>query len=144
MRARAELRTRLAALLSLALIVGVIGGVVIGAAAGARRTNSAYDRFIRASGSPNALVGSRSPGDLERIIPKVRSLPQVAEAAVISHPVVDATSERGRELFDAGLSVFWTPFEHPGSRWFRPKVVAGRLPDPGRADEAAVAYKAGS
>src|SRR5439155_26928298 len=67
-----------------------------------------------------------------------------AEAAVISHPIVDASSEQGRRLFEVGVNLFWSPFEHPGTSWFRPKVIEGRLPDPSRTDEVAIAYKAGS
>src|SRR5438876_1022966 len=110
MRARSELRHGWGAVVTLGVIVGLVGGVVIAAAAAARRTESAYDRFVVATGSPNTVVGSRGAGGPSGIdIAKVRAIPQVSEAAVISHPIVDVTSERGRELFQVGANVFWAP-----------------------------------
>src|SRR5256885_2039752 len=47
LRARSELRSRLGAILVLALIAGTLGGGVIAAAAGARRTDTAYPRFLK-------------------------------------------------------------------------------------------------
>src|SRR5947208_16854206 len=48
LRTWSELRTRWRAALSLALLVGVSGGVVMAASAGARRTHTAYTRFVTA------------------------------------------------------------------------------------------------
>jgi ABC-type lipoprotein release transport system permease subunit len=141
LRARSELRSRWAAILSLALIVGVIGGVVIAAAAGARRTDSAYSRFLVDTGSPNAAVfAGRTEALGPEIISTIRALPQVADSVVIRLPQVDATTTVGKHLWETGVNAFASPFEHPGSRWIRPKVIAGRLPDPSRSDEIAILY----
>ena len=56
---RSESRRRWRAWLSLALIVGVFTGAVVTAAAGARRTESAYARFLSWSKAPDALVGAQ-------------------------------------------------------------------------------------
>src|SRR5262249_28742191 len=45
-RARADLRARWAAWLAVALAIGIAGAVALTAAAGARRTDTAYDRFL--------------------------------------------------------------------------------------------------
>src|SRR5438093_817542 len=58
LRTWSELRTRWRAALSLALLVGVSGGVVMAASAGARRTHTAYTRFVAAPGEfPPQTVG---------------------------------------------------------------------------------------
>ena len=49
LRLRAELRHQWRAWLALAVLLGVIGGIALTAAAGARRTDTAYPRFLRAS-----------------------------------------------------------------------------------------------
>ena len=54
MRARSELRGRWRAVTALILIVGVAAGVVMTAAAGARRTESAYPRFVAWANPPDA------------------------------------------------------------------------------------------
>jgi ABC-type lipoprotein release transport system permease subunit len=80
MRARAEVRSHLAAVLVLAVIVGVIGGVVIAAAAGARRTVSAYPRLLEAKSALSQAVDvtSRDPVTSRSILSEVERLPQVS------------------------------------------------------------------
>src|SRR5207237_9608592 len=56
LRVRADLRARWRSWLGLTLIMGLAGGAVLAAAAGARRTDSAYSRFLRSSRGPDALV----------------------------------------------------------------------------------------
>ena len=51
-----ELRARSRAWIALALLVGVAGGAVLLTAAGARRTDSAYARYLRASHASDLLV----------------------------------------------------------------------------------------
>ena len=52
----AELRRRWRSWLSVALLVGAFAGVVTAAAAGARRTDSAYPRFLAWSKAPDLLI----------------------------------------------------------------------------------------
>src|SRR5213595_2744285 len=90
MRARSELRSRVAAIVSLALIVGVIGGVVAAAAAGARRTETAYPRFLA---SENALtlvvqVGSKEdPPTARRVLREIEGFPQVKATTLVANAV---------------------------------------------------------
>ncbi len=73
-RLRAVGRQRWRAWLALALLVGLGGGIVLGALAGARRTDSAYGRFLK---EVNAFDVALAGEDLEA----VRRLPQVADVA---------------------------------------------------------------
>jgi ABC-type lipoprotein release transport system permease subunit len=135
MRARAELRTRYAAILSLALIVGVIGGVVIAAAAGARRTETAYPRFLRAEKAMDVVVDvtGRDPAAVDRVLNRVASLPQILDSGRI-------TLAQGSLLIPGRRkpgNVF--PIVSLDGRFGfsinRPKILRGRMLDPRSTDE---------
>ena len=57
-----ELRTRWRGWAVLVLLVALAGGAVMTAAAGARRTSSAYPRFLRASHASDLLVSPAGTG----------------------------------------------------------------------------------
>ena len=80
-RARAEIRDRWRALVSLALVIGLGGGFVLAAMTGARRTDSVYSRFLAATGASDVEVIDDN-SDVATPIPieKVIALPQVASA----------------------------------------------------------------
>jgi ABC-type lipoprotein release transport system permease subunit len=134
-RFRVELRTRWRAWLGLALLVGFAAGLVIAAAAGARRTDSAYDRFLRSqraydvgvfvdnpvSGSPFAYIAPDA----------IAHLPQVAESA---HGVLIPIA------FDDGIAGLVATDGRIGRSINRFKFVEGRAPDPERANEVAVGF----
>jgi hypothetical protein len=56
LRLRADLRQHWRGWLGLALLLGLIGGITLTAAVGARRTDTAYPRFLRASHAADLLV----------------------------------------------------------------------------------------
>jgi FtsX-like permease family len=129
---RAELRRRWRAWLSVALLAGAFAGVVTAAAAGARRTDSAYPRLLAWSKAPDMLVVS---GYSAAFAPLPRAalarLPQVTDVAYVRtvglrapHDITLLAPEDNRV---------------PGRFWKR-KIVAGRLVDPGRADEVNVSF----
>jgi putative ABC transport system permease protein len=85
-RLRSELRSRWRTWLSLTLMLGLFGGAVIAIAAGARRTDSAYQRFLVWSHAPDVEVprftSSISNGVFGLVTMKdVEALPQVAGSA---------------------------------------------------------------
>jgi hypothetical protein len=57
-----ELSTRWRSWAGLALLAGLAGGVVLAAAAGARRTDTAYPRFLQASRASDVLVSPQGTG----------------------------------------------------------------------------------
>jgi ABC-type lipoprotein release transport system permease subunit len=126
----AEARRRWRTWLGLALLVGLFGGVVTAAAAGARRTDDAYIRFVQANHGASYLVEDFVPNSEAAVLAPaaVAALPSVAEADSfrVFGPVSDigfnlVASPDGR-AFGTGLN--------------RPKLIQGRLPDPARTDEA--------
>jgi hypothetical protein len=141
-RARVELLRRLRSTLALALVLGLFGGAVLAAAAGARRTDSAYDRFLRDTRSADLFVLNSGTGDdvppvdLKQVV----KLPQVRTAVVVPLLYGLITTEHGTILTpDGGLSAL--PDGVEAKDLFRPKILAGRLPDYSRIDEIAVGYR---
>jgi putative ABC transport system permease protein len=144
MRARAQLRGRARASLFLALLVGLAGALVLAAAAGARRSEAALPRFLAANQTVDAAVflPSMAPGDdLAGARRRVAKLPEVAqvfrESGRVGALVLAGTgpADRGRWHRQLGR-ISLDP--GGGAVFGRPIVVAGRLPDEDRAEEAAV------
>ena len=77
MLARAELRRAWRTLLALGLLAGATLGIALAAAQVARRTSTAYDRLVEATGAPDAVV--LVLGDEQRARAVTR-LPEVAES----------------------------------------------------------------
>src|SRR5438477_144216 len=134
MRARSELRSRIWASVALALLIGLAGGIVLTAVAGASRTDSAYRRYLQATRAADFLISTGVSGR-NVFYRELARLPQVEAAGVIAgeplggfdpsthrpDPFIQTTaSEEGK----AGYTVD------------RPRLLAGRMPDPSRPLEA--------
>jgi len=118
------------------VLVAVAGGAVLAAVAGARRTDSAYPRFLQASNSSDVLVSpvGTGLGGYYRALAGLPGVAAVAPLAVLNAraPVQLVAPVRGPVQLVA-----------PADRRFQrlvdiPKVLAGRLPLPDRADEVAL------
>src|SRR5687767_1561119 len=112
MRLRAEFRARWRAWLGLALAFGIAGGAATAAAAGARRTESAYPRFVEEYEAFDLItggLGSGRPDAIDRMQRAIRELPQVEEFAMsqfVAESVVlpSGASVSFPEIFVAGDS----------------------------------------
>jgi hypothetical protein len=143
LRAKAQLRGRVQATVLLAVLVGLAAGMVLAAVAGARRTNTALPRFIAHDRGIDATVDfpgagqQRSRDPLARELREVAALPEVAGVARLTAIILssaDPASPVGRRR-DLGF----LPMDPGVSRIVgRPIVVAGRLANEQRADEAVV------
>jgi hypothetical protein len=121
--------------LVVALICGLLGMVALGALAGARRTDTAYGRYLHAINSSDVFVNV--PGPVLPVIRQVERLPGVASAAATvglnANPVVNG------EVNDAWLTNGLTgSLDGDGFRQDRLTVLAGRLPRPGATGEIAL------
>lgn len=133
MLVRSRLSRRWRGWLLITLLAGLAGGVVMTAAAGARRTDTAYPRFLAATRAEDVLVSTGSTD----IVPAIEKLPQVSEASLLvgffmghvdaqghigagAQRTLGTTDDRALYSFDTG------------------HLVAGRLPDPRRTDEVAI------
>ena len=138
-RARADLRSRWRAWMSLALLVGLIGAVVLAAAAGARRTQTAFGRFLAASRAPDALISPQANG-LEGFDSEVARLPEVAESGELAGvPLVriDRSGEVDSLLAAPPASVDG----RTGYAIDRPNMLSGRMPHPEREAEIFVSQE---
>jgi ABC-type lipoprotein release transport system permease subunit len=135
LRLRAEARTRWRTWLGLGLIVGLLGGAVLTAAAGARRTDTAYSRLERSTNAADVLISTEGTG-LNGYDAALGRLPQVAEVAKIATPALALIGPKGAP--DTNVYALLSVDGRFGISISRPKVVAGRLPLPTDAANAAL------
>jgi hypothetical protein len=88
MRLRSELRARWRAWLGLALLIGLVGAAAVAAAAGVRRTETAYPRFVQAQNGYDLITGG-FPGRIDpgRALARMEALPEVAHGDRPARPV---------------------------------------------------------
>jgi hypothetical protein len=141
MRVRADARARWRAWLALAVLVGIASGASIAAAAGARRTESAYPRFLDSHESYDVTFGGTGESkDINVIAEKIMALPQVAKATRMRFASAAATLPSGREVGFPDFVALVDPLGRDGvsiSRW---KILEGRAPNPNRPDEAVIPF----
>ena len=130
-----ELRARWAGWAVLVLLVAVAGGAVLTAAAGARRTASAYPRFLRASHASDLLVSPAGTG-LQGYYAALARQPGVAMVAPGVGLNVQPAGHAGR--LDLAAATEAPDGWRLGHALDVPKLLAGRLPEPGRPGEIAV------
>jgi hypothetical protein len=130
-----EFRTRWQGWAVLVLLVAVAGGAVLTAAAGARRTSSAYPRYLRASHASDLLVSPAGTG-LGGYYAALARQPGVALVAPGVGLNVQPTGHAGR--LDLAAAIEAPANQQLGRDLDIPRVLAGRLPGPGRPGEIAV------
>ena len=135
-RFRAELRSRWRAWLGLGLLVGLAAGAVIALAAGARRTDSAYGRFLEAQDAYDVMVfdwgqpGAPGIGGFD----KIKALPTVEDSAEGDFGVLPVGDSHFVALAGADGRI--------GSEINLFKLLDGRPANPERVDEAVVTVTA--
>ena len=118
---------------ALALLIAVSGAVVLTTAAGARRTDSAFERFAESSNAADVQVQYSTGEDIDDDV----------QAAFRAHPDVEDVAPlyftfAFNEASDYDLLVISGPDPALLREIDRPRVLEGRLPDPGAADEVLV------
>ena len=131
-------------MVGLALLVAVLGGVVLATAAGARRTSTAYERLLAVTNPPELLVSPPGGGpgfDPSPFYDELEQLPGVRGINVFAGiPLAPEAGTPSARLAEAlgGIGVL-APIDGTGDKDIgRPRLLAGRLPDAGRADEVMV------
>jgi ABC-type lipoprotein release transport system permease subunit len=138
LRATAQLRGRAWVTVLLAVLVGLAGGMVLAAVAGARRTDAALPRFLAYDrAAADAIIYSPGGGQLRRELGVLAALPEVARVTRITTTIVSSLDPANQTSLRRAVG--YLPLD-PGGSWMfgRSIVVAGRLPDERRADEAVV------
>ena len=138
MRFRVEFRSRWRTWLTLAMLAGVAGGLVIAGIAGARRTDSALARHLDDYRFPDATVGLSNNSNSLRAVAWIRGLPLVQASALDAELSYCARDARDRPVIDNGPQAVWFLVSldgRDGVALHRPKLLAGRTPDPARPRE---------
>ncbi len=134
MRARSELRTFRRSLVSLALLVALESTVVMAAAGAARRTDSAYPRFLRTYGGADFFLLTPPTEEVPGVDPlRISKLPQVSFAEPVKWAFLII---RGK--FVPGLVRSQDPTR---SRIDRFKIVQGRAADPSDPREVVLSLR---
>jgi ABC-type lipoprotein release transport system permease subunit len=134
-----DLRARWRGWVVLVVLVAAAGGAVLTAAAGAVRTDSAYPRFLKASKASDLLVAPDRPG-LHGFFDALAHLPGARAVAPI---VVLGLEPLGHGALGAKSPITIAPIDGRFGRLVDvPKVLAGRLPAAGHADEIAADQRA--
>ena len=145
-RLRVDLRRRWRAVVGLGLLVAVLGGIVLATFAGARRTASAYDRFLDVANPPELLVSPPGgPGtdptpfyDAFGRIPGVRGITVFAGVPLL--PEAGTPSERLAEAL-TGIGVIAPIDGTSGSDIGRRGRWPAGCPTSTRADEILVSQR---
>jgi ABC-type lipoprotein release transport system permease subunit len=136
MRFRAEFGSRWRGMLALALLVGLAAGAALAAFAGARRTESAFDRLVTKTEAWHVLVNPDLGTDSDLTLDDLRALPQVARAGGVDGVFATPVGTGGSvQPYD---SMVLATDDVVGYEFSRPRMSAGRMPRPGRADEVFV------
>jgi ABC-type lipoprotein release transport system permease subunit len=128
-RARSELRRRRGSWLALALLIGIASAVVLTTASGARRTASAYPRYLTSTHAADLLISPNESGypNFYRALAQLPG-PEIV-APVIGFGGAPVSNVHTPVLIqDAADAQFGRTIEHP-------KMLHGRLPHPDVANE---------
>jgi hypothetical protein len=130
-RLRSDLRRGWKSWLALALLIGVFSGVVLGAAIGARRTSTAYPRFLVHSNAEDVLVSPAATG-----IPSFYDvLAQHQDVAVVGGVGGAALFVRRNGELEFGTNVFMPVDGRFARDVDRPRMISGRQPRAGAPRE---------
>ncbi len=143
MRLRSEVRARWRSWLGLALLIGLTGGAAVAAAAGARRTETAYPRFVQAQNGYDLVTGGFAGNiDPGRALARMEALPAVAQWARVDVAASSAILPSGRVAPAPELMAVTDVRGRAGFRLNRFKVISGRMADPRAPGEAVIDFPA--
>jgi hypothetical protein len=140
MRARAELLARWRAWVMLSLILGLGAGASIAAAAGARRTESAYPRFLASQRAIDTLADVRKNG---AVLPlkELLAFPQVRDASQAALIEARLTTPSGGVIHFPEAFPIATPDGLFGVELDRVKLIDGRYADQSKPEEIVVGFR---
>jgi ABC-type antimicrobial peptide transport system permease subunit len=143
MRVRSELREGRRSVFALALLIAIAGAAALAPLAGAKRTGSAYERFLAASNAHDLETNEGVPGvgyDYKLDLEKAVRSPEVAEFEINRVFLIGARTDAGADLPTGAEAVVVRPALFGEGTLSLPRVIDGRLPDRDRIDEVAVGY----
>jgi hypothetical protein len=141
MRLRSELRSRWRSWLGLALLIGLTGAAAVAAAAGARRTETAYPRFVAAQNGYDLITGGSAGNiDPERALAQIEAMPEVAQWARVDVAASSAILPSGRVAPAPELMAVTDLTGRAGFQLNRFKVISGRMANLDAPGEAMIDF----
>jgi hypothetical protein len=143
LRFRAEARQRWRSWALLAVVVGLAAGGALAAVAGARRTETAYERFVEGTNGFDVIVPNGSSPELfnrQFDLDELAHLPQVTDSARLAYWFPSGETPSGRPLASPDITPFAGTDGRFGTELNRAAVLEGRLPR--TEDELAVSFLA--
>ena len=134
---RAVLRQRWRATVVLSLLIGIAGAAALGAADGARRTQTAFPRMRQTSRAADLLVSVGGSG-LGGFYDALGALPGVESIGKIAGIPLVPLDKKGRPDLNSSPLPNAAVDDHTMISIQRPKIIAGRAPNPAASDEALV------
>jgi hypothetical protein len=129
-------------LLAIVVVGGLLGAVALGALAGARRTASAYSRYLASTNASDALVNIPGlvPGmPVTRPMTLISHLPGVSQSAVYigmdAYPVLGGRVDDAFQTNDVTGTLSSSSFGADGFSQDKMTVLAGRLPSTGSTNQ---------
>ena len=131
-RGRVQLRAHWRSWLLWALVVGLAGGIPLAAVAGARRTQSAYDRFLVDTATFDVLLtnGGTTPVNANRQfdLAEVTGWSEVADGAALLYYTPNGRSPDGRPVTPEDLTPLAPVDGRFGTDLIRTPLLSGRRP----------------
>ena len=141
LKVRADVRRNARAVVALILIVGLGAGVALAAIAGARRTGSAYDRFLVATNADDVVLAEGEPGagfNYELDLDTVAAFPEVEAYHFMNIFFLEFETEEGlSERISWALQVSQDPVGGPVNESV---ILEGRRKDPAAVEEVEVGF----
>lgn len=124
-------------MVAMGLILAVMAGAATAAAAGARRTESAFPRFLQRFQTDHASLGTAGHPDTDKIFSQVAALPSVSGWHRGSLFIAEVTTPSGAI---AGFPDIFLVAENDPSYAGNVKMIQGRMADPDDPSEAVANY----
>ena len=140
-RFRTTFRRRWAGYLSIVLLIGLVGGLAMASIAGARRTQSAFPAYLRATDASDLQFQSSSvvsTFSAENLDEKLAHLPHVAHVASAPYLLVIPAAPDGKPIPAAFNDDEVQEVGSEGGMYFtrdRVTVTRGRMADPASTDQ---------
>ncbi len=143
-RFRADLRHRRVAWLGVAALVGVSAGLVLALVAGARRSDTAIDRFVAGSDAHDLMVISGISGTFdfaELDLDAVAALPGVADSQRGDVLAGSGRTEDGQLVDTSTVNFLADPSGRIGDDFSAFKYLAGGPADPDEPNEVVATFR---
>ena len=142
LRFRSEVRTRRAGVTLLVLVIGVSASIAMAATAGARRSNTAYARFLQWAHDPELTVGGCdcSADELDTALERLRAAPFVLDSVRGGFASVVAGLPDGNQPSFLAMTPTVDLEGRLGRDLPRVKVLQGRLPRRDDPNEVSIGW----